>query len=236
MINTDKEAKKLEANDHNCNIDLDEAIRQVKEEFKNIFAKRRDLIIKLGEAFERTVSNSESICEEIKSELRDEIAKGLISSRDIERYCPDKWKKKTKPKKEQKNDNLSFSPQKQQVVPRLMVDTYGNPVTEPATSPSSDSNNDINKKESAIEEDKYTDNLPGGNDLENKIRKSANVDQQLLSEQVRIKELAAKVERLEIDLQSKLNENNQLKSQVEGLESKSGARSHNDLNQEDKKL
>ena len=192
MINTDMEAKKLEVNDHNCNTDLDEVIRQVKEEFKNIFAKRRDLIIKLGEAFERTVSNSESICEEIKSELCDEIAKGLISSRDIERYCPDKWKKKTKPNKEQKNDNLSFSSQKQQVVPRLIVDTYGNPVTEPATSPSSDSNNDINKKESTIEEDKYTDNLPAGNELENKIRKSANIDQQLLSEQVRIKELAAK--------------------------------------------
>src|SRR5215813_10305367 len=34
-----------------------------------------------------------------------EIADKIISARDIERYCPDKWKKKTKPK----NDKLSFS-------------------------------------------------------------------------------------------------------------------------------
>ena len=39
-------------------------------------AKRKDLIIKLGEAFERTVSNSESICEEIKNALHEEIVEG----------------------------------------------------------------------------------------------------------------------------------------------------------------
>ena len=61
--------------------------------------KRKDLIIKLGQAFERKVSDTESICEEIKNALGEEIAQRLISIRDIERYCPDKWKKKTRPKK-----------------------------------------------------------------------------------------------------------------------------------------
>ena len=67
--------------DHNYNSDLNEVIRQVKEEFKTFLAKRRELIIKLGEAFERTVSNSESICEEIKNTLAEEIAQSYLNSR-----------------------------------------------------------------------------------------------------------------------------------------------------------
>jgi hypothetical protein len=60
-----------------------------------MLAKRKDLVIQLGNAFEKVVSNHESICEEIKTTLHDEIREKLISPRDIERYCPDKWKKKT---------------------------------------------------------------------------------------------------------------------------------------------
>src|SRR5215212_315383 len=52
-----------------------------------------------------SIGFSANFCEEIKIVLHEEIAKHIISSRDIERYSPDKWKKKTKP---QKNDNLSF--------------------------------------------------------------------------------------------------------------------------------
>jgi hypothetical protein len=91
---------------NNENPDLDRIIEEVRSELRNILLKRRELIEKLGFAFEKVVANEESICEEIKTTLRDEIAEKAISSRDIERYCPDKWKKKTKP---QKNDNLSFS-------------------------------------------------------------------------------------------------------------------------------
>ena len=88
--------------------DLDTIIEEVKQEFRNLLIKRKDLITRLGNAFESVyASTPESVCEEIKNCLREEIADRIISARDIERYCPDKWKKKTKPK----NDNLSFSKQ-----------------------------------------------------------------------------------------------------------------------------
>ena len=91
---------------------LDAVIHDVKLEFREWkLVKRRDLITKLGNAFENVVSDPKDVCEEIKNTLGDEIAEGLISARDIERYCPDKWKKNTKPKAE--NDKLSFSKQQQ---------------------------------------------------------------------------------------------------------------------------
>jgi hypothetical protein len=85
---------------------LDSIIEEVRGELRLMLRKRQKLIERLGYAFERVVANPESICEEIKTTLRDEIAEKAISSRDIKRYCLDKWKKKTKP---QKNDKLSFS-------------------------------------------------------------------------------------------------------------------------------
>ena len=85
--------------------DLDTTIKEVKQEFKNLLMKRKELITRLGNGFESVVSNPESVCEEIKNCLQEEIADKIISKRDIERYCHDKWKKKTKPK----NDNLSFT-------------------------------------------------------------------------------------------------------------------------------
>lgn len=102
--------------------DLDTIIEQVKQEFKNLLIKRRELITRLGNAFESVVSNSESVCEEIKNSLQEEIADKIISARDIERYCPDKWKKKTKPK----NDKLSFSkPVEEKPLQKIAV-TQGN--------------------------------------------------------------------------------------------------------------
>ena len=77
----------------NDNSDLDAVIEEIKKEFKMMLGKRKDLIIKLGEALERK-GLLESICEEIKNELREEIAQGLVSNRIIELHCPDKWKKK----------------------------------------------------------------------------------------------------------------------------------------------
>lgn len=100
--------------------ELDSVISSVKKEFCNIktaLTKRKDHVIQLGNAFEKVVSDPESICEEIKNVLHDEIREKLISSRDIERYCPDKWKKKTKPK----NDKLSFSDEQ-----AIMVDEQVN--------------------------------------------------------------------------------------------------------------
>jgi hypothetical protein len=44
----------------NDNSDLDAIIDEVKKEFKMMLGKRKELIIKLGLAFETKVSNSES--------------------------------------------------------------------------------------------------------------------------------------------------------------------------------
>jgi len=169
-----KEAKKLAANDHNYNSDLEDVIRQVKEEFKSIFAKRRDLIIKLGEAFECTVSNSESICEEIKNELNDEIAQGLISRRDIERYCPEKWKKKTRPKKEE-NDKLSFSKQEEEAVP-ILIKVHGDSAAEQAAIPAFNSNNSdaIDSEGSTKEGPNYTGEFPADNAFEQESKSIEN--------------------------------------------------------------
>jgi hypothetical protein len=103
--------------------ELDTTIRRVKNELRGVngelrrlFERRKDLILELGGAFEKVVADQGSISEEIKTTLREEIASRLISARDIERYCPDHWKRKTKPKgtndpekKEAENDKLSFS-------------------------------------------------------------------------------------------------------------------------------
>jgi hypothetical protein len=118
---------------------LDEIIQQVKQEFKSILVKRRELVLKLGNAFEKVVANPESICEEIKNVLQDEIAEKVISARNIEMYCPSKWKKKTKPK----NERISFSNKQRKEKEPIAIDNNGNPV-ENCTSPSEnvDNNND----------------------------------------------------------------------------------------------
>jgi hypothetical protein len=210
----------LSEDNHNYNPDLDEVIRQVKEEFKSIFAKRRDLIIKLGEALERTVSNSESICEEIKNALREEIAQGLASTRIIELNCPDKWKRKTKPKKVEKNEKFSFSRQEREAIPQLLVDTHGNTAVEPAYD--SNNNNAVNTEGSANKEIKYTENFHADNELEDVIRKSNSVinTDQRLSEQSKIRELETKIERLQLEVTSKCTENSMLQTQLEDLKSK----------------
>ena len=116
---------------------LDEVIEQVKQEFKRFLVKRRELILKLGNAFERVVADPESICEEIKNVLQDEIAEKVISARNIEMYCPSKWKKKTKPK----NEILSFSNKQRKEKEPIAIDNNGNPV-ENCTSPSENVDND----------------------------------------------------------------------------------------------
>ena len=87
-------------NDNKSN--LDTTIKEVKQEFRShhqqLLVKREELITRLGKAFEAVISNPKDVCEEIKNCLHEEIAEKVISKRDIERYCPDKWKKKTKPK------------------------------------------------------------------------------------------------------------------------------------------
>jgi hypothetical protein len=203
--------------EHSLNDDhpsIDAAITYVKQEFKNILSKRKDLIKKLGEALEPTISNSESICEEIKSIIQEEIAQGLISRRDIERYCPPEWKRKTKPKK---NDNLSIPEGGGQVeIPQIMIDTGGHVVNESAVNSNPDSNSDV--EEFAKEETKHS----ARKELEDTITKSTsltNADKQL-SEQGRVREVETKIGRLRLDLESKSTENSELHTQVEDLKFK----------------
>jgi hypothetical protein len=115
----------------NNNSELDTVIKEVKLELKAMILKRKDLIVKLGNELGKVVANPESICEEIKIVLHQEIADRIISSRDIERYCPDKWKKKTK---SHKNDRVSFlartQEQEQEEHKTIAIDTQGSPVDE----------------------------------------------------------------------------------------------------------
>jgi hypothetical protein len=116
-------------NNNDCST-LDSIIKEVKRDFRSILVKRKELVLKLGNAFEGAVSDPESICEEIKNTLKEEIAAKLISARNIEIYCPDKWKRKTRPK----NEKTSFSciqEDKEKTLPKtIAIDTQGVAVDE----------------------------------------------------------------------------------------------------------
>ena len=112
--------------DNNSNYStLDNIIKEVKRDFQSILVKRKELVLKLGNAFEAAVSDPESICEEIKNILKEEIAAKLISARNIKIYCPDKWKRKTRPK----NEKTSFSciqEDNEKTLPKtIAIDTQG---------------------------------------------------------------------------------------------------------------
>jgi hypothetical protein len=89
--------------------ELEDKIRDVKNHFKKFLICRKKLVLILGYAFEKSLSRKDDVCEEIKNLLSEEIASNLISTRVIERYCLDGWKKRTKPNRPRENDNLSFS-------------------------------------------------------------------------------------------------------------------------------
>ena len=129
-------------------LELDRTIDEVRSELKSMLMKKRKLIEKLGFVFEKVVANAESVCEEIKNCLKEEIEKGLISTRTIEQSCLSEWKKKTKPKLE--NEKISFSddkPQREEEKKRkIAIDTQGKIVHNPV-SYSTDYSNDSNHKD-----------------------------------------------------------------------------------------
>lgn len=111
----------------NQNPELDKVIEEVKGELRIILMKRRSLIEKLGLAFEKVVTNKESICEEIKNCLKEELALAIVSQRTIEQTCRPEWKKKTRPKLE--NENFSFSYHKPKEKQReIILDNHGSSV------------------------------------------------------------------------------------------------------------
>jgi hypothetical protein len=133
---------------NNKNSELDRTIEQVRRELRTILIRRQELILKLGWAFEKVVANRESICEEIKNCLKEEIALGIISPRTIEQSCPPEWKKKTKPKLE--NEKISFSHHKpEQKQRKIVLDNQGNPARDKAEDNYSGSNLEVDFRQDA---------------------------------------------------------------------------------------
>ncbi|HEY7572052.1 MAG TPA: hypothetical protein VH796_11855 [Nitrososphaeraceae archaeon] len=196
----------MEPIDPDSSLVLDEIIKEIKKEFKIFLAKRKDLIIRLGQAFERTVSDNESICEEIKNALREEITQKLISIRDIERYCPNKWKRKTRPKK--KIDNTSISEEIKQDTPELLVQADGSTVIESTDVTNSGSNNDddVNSRSNFGTECVH-DGPPDIQLNETDESSSPTSSNSQILEQDEIKESETKIARPQYDLELKSNEN-----------------------------
>jgi hypothetical protein len=216
--------------------DLDEIIQQVKQEFKSFLVKRRELILKLGNAFERVVEDPESICEEIKNVLRDEISEKVISSRNIEMYCPSKWKRKTKPK----NENPSFSTSAEEENKLIAIDTQGNQIR-------SDDAVNINNIDYAFASSgrdnnyEYHDHTKSEITYKKAIDDNANIQQEyhkLLLENQKLKEelkrteerlcentqkdskindLEAEQKQLQRELEDKTDENTELQNQIDQL-------------------
>jgi hypothetical protein len=127
----------------NMDSSLDSVIGEIKNSFRAMGSKSKELILKLGNELARTI-RPEDICEEIKHILNQEIREGLISAKTIERYCLDNWKKKTKPKKQNGERQLSFPKENQPI----MITTSGKSILE-----DQDSNN--NESKTTVTDDRY---------------------------------------------------------------------------------
>jgi hypothetical protein len=119
--------------DNKDRTEVDAVIEDVKRELRSLFVKTDEQIKKVGNVLKKIVKREESICEEIKNALKEEIAEGVISTRTIELYCPPEWKRKTKPK-QRENEKISFSEQLKEKPQQQMVATnqgksviYGEP-------------------------------------------------------------------------------------------------------------
>jgi uncharacterized membrane-anchored protein len=113
-------SKKKEAKKHNGSgneiTEVDAVIDEVKRELRSLLVKTDEQIKKIGNALKKVVKREESICEEIKIALKEEITEGVISNRTIELHCPTEWKHKTKPK-QRENEKISFSKQLKEKLP-----------------------------------------------------------------------------------------------------------------------
>jgi biopolymer transport protein ExbD len=117
--------------------EVDHVIAQAKKELRSLFVKSEDQIKKVGNALKKVVKKEESICEEIKIALKEEIAEGVISTRTIELHCPPEWKHKTKPK-QRENEKISFSKPQQQQQQQIAATQEGKSVI--VNEPSSNTN------------------------------------------------------------------------------------------------
>ena len=125
--------------------EADRVIAQAKKELRSLFSKSDEQIKKVGNALKKVVKKEESICEEIKIALKEEVAEGVISTRTIELHCPPEWKHKTRPK-QRENEKISFSkpgeekPQQRQIAAiqggKSVVTNYTSSNTEGHPTPS----------------------------------------------------------------------------------------------------
>jgi hypothetical protein len=134
--------------------DLEATIREVKQEFQNLIVKKKDLVLILGRAFQKTVSKPDSICEEIKNTLKEEIAEKIITTRLIEQVCPDEWKRRTRPKMPE-NEISSFSnsnsgSNRQEVVMKINSSSEGGTSPSDPLDPITPSNSDSNDEKLGI--------------------------------------------------------------------------------------
>jgi hypothetical protein len=207
--------------DFDNNSELGIIIKEVKQELKAMFLKRKDIIIKLGDAFEKFVPKPESICEEIKIVLHEEIAKHIISSRDIERYSPDKWKKKTKP---QKNDNLSFltktEEQEKEEHRTIAINTQGSPIYEPKST-TSNGHTDIKENTYDLQ---TRENLTNIENNAINVHTCPNCEQLLIENQkiqsekeLKIKQLEDKRRQYYNELEIRISENAGMQIQLDRL-------------------
>lgn len=110
---------------------LDTEIRLIREEFRTYFTRCDELIRRLGNAIEKAgIIKQVDICHEIKSILAEEIADKKITTRTIDRCCPDEWKHSTKPKG--KKDILSFSNQQTAIKSKAQPGTSRKNIVTPA--------------------------------------------------------------------------------------------------------
>jgi|SRR5215211_72740 len=79
--------------------EIEEEIEQARLELTSVvLEKQKNVLLRMGQALEkiRKDDRRDGICEELKHRLRDEIARGLISTRTIEAYCKPEWKNAAK--------------------------------------------------------------------------------------------------------------------------------------------
>ena len=84
---------------------IEEEIEQARIELTTlVLEKQKNIILRMGHVLEKIHKDDRQsgICEELKLRLREEIARGIISTRTIEAYCKPEWKNPVKSKSRQK--------------------------------------------------------------------------------------------------------------------------------------
>lgn len=109
------------------NDDLETVVKDFKLQIRRSCKEIKEQIERMGRFLkENKLVKENDICIEIKSYLKEEIDEHLISERTVDRYCPDSWKRKTKPKGERQ---MSFRSFKNELEDRVVTTTNSNVVS-----------------------------------------------------------------------------------------------------------